>query len=260
MGTQVVSMAAIQRGMSAERIAKYYRKDSNGEVDGDVEAVARYLWNVALQSTLVPALHAAELTIRNAVFDASVRVANWRGRSVQEINCWLDATPSLLFRKEETAVADAKDHLRANPRSMTPGHLVAKLSFGFWVNLLNSAYEQGRTDGPALWPRGAKMFQGVPSAERNRVDLRRRFDAGRRFRNRVFHHEPIWDQEPARDYEHVLETLRHLNPGISRAVHSTCLFPATWQKGAEAYLGAAEQLLGQPRRALAPGGAPDAPA
>ena len=204
---------------------------------------------MALQATLTPALHAAELTIRNAVFDASVKVANTRGRPYGEIACWLDTTPSLLYRNEEEAVHQAKDHLRSNPKSMTPGHLVAKLSFGFWVNLLNASYEQGRADGPALWPAGLREFHGIPKRERNRVDLRLRFDTVRGFRNRVAHHEPLWDQSPNADYRYLLETVRYLNPGMERAIAATCLFPGVWAGGEQAYFEAAERLLGEKQKA-----------
>lgn len=135
-----------------------------------------------------------------------------------------------------------------NPKSMTPGHLVAKLNFGFWVNLFNASYEQGRVDGPALWPAGLKELHGFPSSERNRADIRRRFATVRDFRNRVVHHEPIWDQIPEADYAYVLETLRFLNPGMERAVASTCPFPAVMAAGEQAYLETAERLLGSKRR------------
>jgi hypothetical protein len=245
MSSQVVTIQAIERALSTTRIRNYYRNDAG---DGDVEAVARYLWNMALQASLIPALHAAELTIRNAIFDASVKVANTRGRRYGEIACWLDARPSLLYRNEEVMVQQAKEHLRSSPKSMTPGHLVAKLSFGFWVNLLNASYEQGRADGPALWPAALKDFHGIPRRERNRVDLRLRFDAIRNFRNRVFHHEPLWDRTPERDFDHLLETIRYLNPGIQRAIAAGCAFPAIHNAGAEGYLESAERLLGQERR------------
>ncbi|HEU4562416.1 MAG TPA: hypothetical protein VFS20_31590 [Longimicrobium sp.] len=247
MSAQLITVNAIQRALSATRLSKYYRNEAG---DGDVEAVARYLWNLALQAALVPALHAAELTIRNAVFDASVKVANLRGRRFNEIACWLDARPTLLYRNEAEAVDEAKDQLRSNPKSMTPGHLVAKLSFGFWVNLLNASYEQGRSNGPALWPAGLKEFHGIPGPERNRADMRLRFDTVRRFRNRVAHHEPIWDQAPEADYTYMLQTLRYLNPGMERAVAATCLFPTVMADGEKAYLETAERLLGQQRRAV----------
>lgn len=247
MSAQLVTIGAIQRALSATRISKYYRHEAG---DGDVEAVARYLWNLALQASLVPALHAAELTIRNAVYDTSVKVANLRGRRFNEIACWLDTRPTLLYRNEAEMVNDAKAQLRSNPKSMTPGHLVAKLSFGFWVNLFNTSYEQGRGDGPALWPAGLKEFHGIPAPERNRADMRLRFDTVRRFRNRVVHHEPIWDQAPEADYAYMLQTLRYLNPGVERAVAATCLFPAVMAAGETAHIEAAERLLGQQRRAV----------
>jgi hypothetical protein len=213
-----------------------------------MEAIARYLWNMALQAAVTPAVHLAEVTIRNAIFDAAAQVANTRGRPFGEISCWLDTRPSLLYRNEQQAVEEAKDRLRESRKSMTPDHLVAKLSFGFWVNLLNSSYEQGRASGPALWPAALAAFPLIPKKERSRSDLRRRFDAVRAFRNQVAHHEPIWDHNPAAKYAHLCETLRYLNPGAERALVLMCEFPAVLQSGPGAYLDAAEDLIGQQRK------------
>ena len=241
MPNQVLTIKALEKALSPTRLGGYYDRDAG---DGDVQALARYLWNMALQAALSPVLHTAEVTIRNAVFEAAAKVADTRGRPFNDIRCWLDTRPSLLYRNEQEAVEQAKKRLRERRTSMTPGHLVATLSFGFWVNLLNASYEQGRASGPALWPAALNAFHNVPKAERTRGDLRRRFDAVRSFRNRVMHHEPVWDQDPAADYAHILETLRYLNPGVERAAVLLCPFPAVLQGGEQAFREAAEQLIG----------------
>lgn len=245
MPTQVLSIKAVEKALSPVRLSRYRRSDAGA---GDVEAIACYLWNMALQAALVPALHMAEITIRNAIFDAASKVANTRGRPFGEVPCWLDTRPSLLYTNERGAVEEAKNQLRERRKPMTPGHLVAKLSFGFWVNLLNSSYEQGRANGPALWPAALGGFPGVPRTEKTRATLRRRFDLVRAFRNRVAHHEPIWAQNPTADYEHLLETLRYLNPGVERALVAKCRFSTVWASGAHAYLESAEALIGQQRK------------
>jgi hypothetical protein len=250
MPAQVLSIKAVEKALSSARLGRYYDRRAG---DGDVEAVARYLWNMALQTSLAPALHSAEITIRNAIFDATTLVANTRGRPFNQVNCWLDTSPSLLYINEQQAVEEAKDRLRKAGKSMTPGHLVARLSFGFWVNLLNASYEQGRASGPALWPAALRVFHNLPMKERSRGALRGRLDAVRLFRNRVVHHEPVWDQSPGADYRHLLETLRYLNPGVERALALMCEFPVILRSGPEAYLATAEHLIGQQRKRPAGG-------
>jgi hypothetical protein len=245
MPTQVLTVKALEKALSASRLAGYCDRSAG---EGDVEAVARYLWNLALQAALSPALHMAEVTIRNAVFDAAAKVAATHGRPFKDVHCWLDTRPSLLYTNEEQAVESAKTQLRQSRLSMTPGHLVAKLSFGFWINLLNASYEQGRASGPALWPAALKEFHNVPKMERTRGDLRRRFDSVRAFRNRLMHHEPLWDRDPAADYAHLLETLHYLNPGVGRAVAELCRFPLVLRDGHQAYLDVAAYLIGHERR------------
>lgn len=247
MPAQVLTIKAVEKALSPARLGRYYDHKAD---DGDVEAISRYMWNMALQAALAPALHVAEVTIRNAVFDATSKVADTRGRPFGEIRCWLDTRPSLLYVNEQHAVEKAKDRLRALRKPMTPGHLVSRLTFGFWVNLLNSSYEQGRASGPALWPAALAAFHTVPREERTRAALRLRLDAVRAFRNRVAHHESIWDQDPGSDYGHLLETLRYFNPGVERALVSMSSFPALLQNGPQAYIAEAEHLLGQQRKQL----------
>jgi hypothetical protein len=250
MPAQVLTIKAVEKALSAARFSRYYDQEAG---DGDVEATARYLWNMALQAALAPALHLAEVTIRNAVFDATAKVANTRGRPFRDIHCWLDTIPSLLYLNEQQAVEEAKDRLRKLRKPMTPDHLVAKLSFGFWVNLLNASYEQGRASGPALWPTALGAFHGIPRPERTRAALRARFEGVRSFRNRVAHHEAIWDSNPGADYEHLLETLRYLNPGVERALAAMCPFPAVLHNGSRLYIAEAELLIRQQRKqGLAP--------
>lgn len=242
--TQPITFAALKRALSEPRI-NGYRDPADAD---DLDAVARYLWNAALASALQTPLHLFEVTFRNAVFDASVQIVDPRGRTVREIPCWLDMDPTFLYANEEAAVRKAKDHLRSSPRSMTPGHLVAKLGFGFWVNLMNSAYEQGRKAGPRLWPAGIlRVFPQAPKPFRTRADLRLRVNEVRGFRNRVAHHEPIWDRDLLPTYDRTVETLGWINPGMARAVQVLSTVHPIFHTGPAAYRSQAELLLGTPK-------------
>ena len=45
----------------------------------------------------------------------------------------------------------------------TAGHLVAQLTFGFWVRLGNAPYDHGNSLGPGLWPYAASRFRLCPT-------------------------------------------------------------------------------------------------
>lgn len=70
-----------------------------------------------------------------------------------------------------------------------PSHddLVAELKFSFWVGLLATRYDS------TLWR--SALYKGfLSTGGMKRSDVHKRMNAIRRFRNRVAHHEPIYDR------------------------------------------------------------------
>ena len=235
-----LSLAALRSALSAERLAAYATPSDVDELD----AVARYLWNGALASAMVPALHALEVTLRNNLFAASLRVVNAEGLRYKEVSCWLDADPSLLYEKEQENVEQAKQLLRKGRKPLTPGRLIGKLSFGFWVSLCRTPYEQGRSSGPALWPKLTQLaFPFLPKDHRSRSKVFARLDELRDLRNRVFHHEPIWDRNLDRAHSRALDTISWLNQGVANAVERLSRVEAVFASGYGGFRNAAEELV-----------------
>lgn len=154
------------------------------------------MWNLALATAQQTTLHGVEVTFNNALFEAGVRATAKRSLRYGQIACWLDVRPSLLPPREEAAVAEARKNLGSNRRRCTPGHLVARLGFGFWVRLCHARYDQGNRGGPQLWPTATRAFPGCPKSKRNRSDIGRPFGELRDIRNDVAHHQPVWDKNP----------------------------------------------------------------
>ncbi len=124
---------ALRRTLSADRWQAYRRLAT----DDDCVMGGRYAWNLALCEALYPALHTLEIALRNAVFDAVAGAYPVTG--YVEINCWLDAVPSLLLPHDRERVHIAKRSLRRAlhrkfatkalvKAHMTPGRLVAELT------------------------------------------------------------------------------------------------------------------------------------
>ena len=68
------------------------------------------------------------------------------------------------------------------------GGLVAELSLGIWTGLFVRHYDKTFA-APAI----RLGLRGFPDTIRNRQALYDRFERMRYLRNRVFHHEPIFD-------------------------------------------------------------------
>jgi hypothetical protein len=213
----VVSLRALCKALSIERLGAY-----SSEADRDsTDAIARYIWNGALCAAVQPSLHALEVTLRNTLFNESVRMVNTAGRAAGSVSCWLDLKPSLLMPYEEQEVVKAKDRLGLDPKFHTPGRLIAKLGFGFWVALCRRPYDHGRKTGPQLWPHLVpRVFPYAPKPLRNRQAISDKLESIREFRNRIAHHEPIWDKKLLVQHSEILEVLGWMNPPMKAAAQA----------------------------------------
>ncbi|MCX2195220.1 hypothetical protein LD112_25635 [Pantoea agglomerans] len=122
----------------------------------------------------------------------------------------------------------AKSQLRKDGKPLTTENLIAKLTFGFWVSMVNRDYSDGYASYLHLWPHlipevfpnALDKKQGTPlSVNRIGSDLR---DINT-LRNRLSHHEPLWRSDKTyyveqainkvvRDYHKCLDVIRWINP------------------------------------------------
>ena len=124
-----------------------------------------------------------------------------------------DARLDYICRRQ---VKEARDRLERNNQAITRSRMVAALSFGFWVTLL------GR--GGILSAKGAKanfeMTLWRPTLHKafpNRTGLARKqayqpLDYLRTFRNRIVHHEAIFERDLRRDYEKIVRVTGWISP------------------------------------------------
>ncbi len=209
------------RALSPERLAAF-RVDPS---EPAWETLGRYAWNVALCEALYPALHTLEVVLRNSLDTVISR--HYPVRHFRDIASWLDAQPPVLNQYGTTAVHDAKKTLLPfdptaqrfvkPPRPVSPGKLVAELSFGFWSGLLGNYYlYQSRRD-PRFWPHLlGEVFPHAPGTVRALRDYREPINRIRQLRNRVFHHEPIWNRPNlAAEYQLMAEVVDWISPELA---------------------------------------------
>jgi len=159
-------------GISLERIEAYRLEEDADELD----AVARYLWNIALCEALYPCLQSFEVALRNAVHACMARRYG---------AAWFQAVQPLR-RLEQGKVDDAENSLRNQGKPIESGRIVAELTLGFWTGLFVHEYDRA-----IVIPLMQSGFRKFPTALRNRRTLYERFEDVRYLRNRVFHYEPI---------------------------------------------------------------------
>jgi hypothetical protein len=193
--------------LSRDRLAGYHVKSGRNT---DRDLLGRYMHNVAVSHTLYPYLHAIEVVLRNKIFAAVDRdhpIDRARPDLYNEFPCWLDATSTILTPDHQVEVTKAKNGVKKDLRRrfsgrksqdrhlLTPGRLVAKLPFSFWVFLFDPDYiGGGRGQLGILWPRySAIVFPNRKKA--GIIDVQKTLRRLLVVRNRVMHYERItpWD-------------------------------------------------------------------
>ena len=178
--------------LSPERLTSYLQ--SSG---GDLSVALRlYEWNCAVSSAVFEVLGDVEVVVRNALHR---ELATWHSRNGFS-DQWYDNSHGLLSPRAVEDVGRAKERLRKKNKLVTPGAVVAELSFGFWRFLLTKQYTS------TLWPAvGSRAFPNLASSDARKLWSRmaRLHD----LRNRIAHHEPIHWRHVDRDLTDCMVTI-----------------------------------------------------
>ena len=192
----------LEASFSGERLATYLHA-----AQGDREkAIRLHVWNTAVSAAFYGPLQGLEVTLRNAMHR---RLADRYGGP------WYDNVKAGLDRGARERIAGARAELARDGHGDDPHRIVSALSFGFWVSLLGPGGRLG--DGRkanyemTLW-RPALRGAFAHCAKLNRKQAHRPLNALRTLRNRIAHHEPIFAQDLARDYERILEVTGWISP------------------------------------------------
>lgn len=185
---------ALETSLSPERMATYVTHAA-----GDRQKAVRvYTWNTAVSAAFYGPLQGLEVALRNAMH---------RELSARYGTDWYDNPAAGLDLGTTTRVSAARADLRRDGYPDDPPHIVAALSFGFWVALLGPG---GRLQGygkanydMTIWRAG--VFRAFPCARLSRKAAHAPLDYLRTFRNRIAHHEPIFDRHLAADYASLLQ-------------------------------------------------------
>ena len=112
---------------------------------------------------------------------------------------------------QQAKVVEAKSALGKYGKHLTPGRIVAELTFGFWTGFFNNAH--ARTGIGSYLARNA--FPYAPATEQYQARLDRRWLEIRDLRNRVFHHERVlhWTDLDIR-HQAILDIISWISPEL----------------------------------------------
>jgi len=194
------------------RLAPYYKAG-----DDFVQAFARYQWNIQLAESMLPALHYLEVGLRNRL---NVLIGIHYGQD------WLITRPKILLSDEQGRILnEMRDrYLREKRREPNHDDLVSRMSFGFWFSYFHKRFD------PILWHRKKAMetvFPYLPQSQRVRSYIQPKLGIIKEMRNRIAHHEPVWNTTPSLYDVHqtCIELVAAMSPEAAQRLAEIDRFP-----------------------------------
>jgi hypothetical protein len=191
---------------SSERLSTYL-----AHREGDFEAAVRlYRWNAAITAAFWEPIGHLEVALRNTLAGQLGERQLRLGRA----GSWLDDPGRELSERARDDIAAARGRVRQKGKRASEGQTISELSFGFWRFLITKKLT-------GLWPDLAGGFSYAPDRQRETIEkpLARLHD----FRNRLAHHQPVWNRQPEDRYGDLLTLAGCIDPALPDWIEVTSI-------------------------------------
>jgi hypothetical protein len=172
-------------------------------------ALALYLWNAKLGASFHVPIQAVEVSLRNRVNQALTTEFGqhwWRNGRFN----------SIIDRERIRDLETVKSRITRKRMRLETDQIVAGLSFGFWVGMLQPKYN------PPIWGEHLRpSFPHLPSTE-SRTSLFTLCEDIANFRNRISHHEPLLKSDVTAMFSDIMKLLAWLCPDTEKWVRPHC--------------------------------------
>lgn len=179
-----------------ERYFRLYPNDEN-------RAITHYRCNLQLSEAMYPSLSVLEVTLRNSLCR---ELRTMTGRD--DWYATFPNTPGLANLNKY--ITHAAKRISGRHEQVSPSKIIAELTLGFWVTLLNSEYEK------VLWKDLRRAFPYMPKNRKQRKNVSAPLNRFRSFRNRVFHNESIcWNIDRVKElHDEIITLLDWMNKDV----------------------------------------------
>jgi hypothetical protein len=200
--------AAILNAISPDRFKTYLIAAGHDQA----RALRLYLWNARLGEAFHVPIQAVEVGLRNSINIAlsNVYTPNW-----WECKNLFD----LLDEERRGDLSIVLKRIRNRKLELYTGQVVAGLSFGFWVGILDGRYN------PPIW--GGQLRTAFPFFPPNRArkSLHGRVRDVATLRNRISHHEPLIGRDSLADFSNLMALLEWIYPAKATWIRPYCHVP-----------------------------------
>ena len=175
-----------------------------------------YINNIRLSQAFYPILSILEIRLRNSINTMlkTYYSPEWLEIEYREHN--------ILLEDDYNKLINAYDKIQKNYNlDFSFGKVLSELNFGFWTNLCSKKYNA------IIWTKKGRfksVFINYPADKQQQIhNISHKLDKIRRFRNRIFHYEPILkDDIKIQDiYNRILEILGYLPQDPSNMLKTT---------------------------------------
>lgn len=188
-----------EKVFSEKRMERYFILYPNDES----RAIKHYQSNIKLTEAFYTSLSVLEVALRNAL---SRELKTMTGRDDWYVI--FANTPGLTNLNKY--ITQASKQIAGRHEQITTSKIIAELTLGFWVSLLNAEYER------LLWKDLRRAFPYIPKKDRKRKNVSAPLNRFRAFRNRVFHNESIcWNMKKVQEiHDELLLVLEWINKDL----------------------------------------------
>jgi hypothetical protein len=194
--------------LARERLSPYVAQC--GSFDAGIRL---YRWNAAVSAAFWTSLGHVEVVLRNAMSDSLAARQMRLGRG----GSWLDDPASELDSRMRSHIAAARRRVMQRGKRVTDGQTISELGLGFWRFLVT----RRRT---SLWPDLAGAFPGAP--DRRRETVEEPVARLNELRNRIAHHQRIWNRDLPACHADVLLVAGYLDADLPAWISRDCRVPA----------------------------------
>lgn len=197
----------LEAALSLERFGRYLDWAA-GDRDA---AIALYALNTRLSESLYTPLQTLEVALRNRIHSVL---------AVAKGEAWFMADAGLITSSNQSEqVVQVMSELEKAGKPITPGGMVAGLTFSFWTTMFNKDYE-------TLWQ---QTLHNIADPEAPKGLKRKSFSGPlttiRILRNRIAHHEPILAWNLRKHHEAILKLTQWLSPAAATWCRENDRFP-----------------------------------
>jgi len=192
-----MNIELLVKGLSKEKLITF---ENQLGCKTNEDKISTYMFMQDVSSHFFTVVQIIEVHLRNAVHQAATDAF---GKDDE----WFTKIPK--SDKSKVQVDNAiNECINNGGLKYTSDDVIANLSFGFWVHMLHADYGNPRMKEINLWQ--SKFDEAFPNAQRKgkkRSALFSELGVLNKFRNRLYHHEPVWKQAKVNSIDDAIKIL-----------------------------------------------------